>query len=102
MVTNGTRLLLVHSPLDISAPWQAQASKINKEAFELGVNLFVYGAGRGTFRNRLDSPYIPEPTGIASKTITINRLATTAPRTPSLTPWARFARYFSSGTPTSD
>jgi Domain of unknown function (DUF4159) len=94
MVTNGTRLLLVHSPVDISAPWQTQSSKIKKEPFELGVNLFVYGAGRGTFRNRLDSPYIPEPTGIASSTITIGRLRYDGSWNPEPYAWTRFARYF--------
>ncbi|HSV12784.1 MAG TPA: DUF4159 domain-containing protein, partial [Tepidisphaeraceae bacterium] len=74
MVTNGTRLLWVHSPVDISPAWQERGFKTSLSTFQLGVNLFVWAAGRGDFRNRLDSPYIPQPSGDPQQTITVARL----------------------------
>src|SRR4029077_6217939 len=41
MVTNGTRLLMVHSPADISPAWQERGFKTSPQIFQLGVNLFV-------------------------------------------------------------
>jgi hypothetical protein len=60
-VTNGSRLLLVHSPTDLALRWQRRDDKRDKAAFEFGTNLLVYAAGKRDLRNRLDSPYVPPP-----------------------------------------
>ena len=39
-VTNGSRVLMVHSPSDLTQHWQLRADKSKRAAFELGVNLF--------------------------------------------------------------
>jgi hypothetical protein len=59
-IQNGTRLLLVHSPTDLGAAWQSRDAKRNPAAFQLGLNLFVYAAGKRDLRNRLDATYVPE------------------------------------------
>ncbi len=94
MVTNGTRVLLVHSPTDISPVWQDRMYRAKKETFQLGVNLFLYAAGRGNFRNRLDSPYIPEPATIATASLQVARLKYAGPWDPEPYAWIRFSRYF--------
>src|SRR5206468_527416 len=72
-VSNGARLLMVHSPGDLSNAWQLRASISRKEAFDLGGNLYVYATGKEQFRNRLDTPAVPEPPE-TTKTIHLARL----------------------------
>jgi hypothetical protein len=61
-VTNGSRVLLVHSPTDIAIHWQGRAERTHRTVFELGVNLFLHAAGKTDLRNRLASPYV-QPAG---------------------------------------
>ncbi len=60
-ISNGVRLLMVHSPEDISQWWQLRADKTRKPVFEFGANLFIYTAGKTDLRNRLTSSVIPPP-----------------------------------------
>ncbi len=60
-VSNGARVMWVHSAVDISQYWQFRAELTKRPMFELGTNLFVYAAGKKELRNRLDTPYIPAP-----------------------------------------
>ena len=60
-ISNGVRLLMLHSPEDISQWWQLQADKTKAPVFELGANLFIYEAGKSDLRNRLSSAVIPPP-----------------------------------------
>ena len=61
-VSNGSRLLLVHSPTDVAWAWQARDDTVKTEhLFQIGLNLFVYAGGKRDLRNRLDPTYIPEP-----------------------------------------
>jgi len=60
-IGNGSRILLLHSPQDITSAWQARAEKTRRNVFELGVNMFVYAAGKTDLRNRLVSTYLPPP-----------------------------------------
>src|SRR5207249_1738453 len=59
-VSNGARLLLVHSPVDVAISWQARQEKARRVAFELGVNLFVYAAGKPDVHNRLAPLVYPQ------------------------------------------
>src|SRR5207248_6088951 len=61
-VSNGSRKLMVHSTDDIAGRWQASNPKRNQDAFELGLNLFVYTTGKAELRTKTDSPYILPPT----------------------------------------
>jgi hypothetical protein len=60
-VSNGSRLLLVHSPEDLGRIWQLHETVAKPMPFQVGLNVFIAAAGKTTFRNRLRSPYLPEP-----------------------------------------
>jgi hypothetical protein len=95
MVTNGSRILMIHSPGDLSAVWQERMTRgKEKETFQFGVNLFIWAAGRNNFRNRLDSPYIAEPTGFPTATINVARIKYDGNWDPEPYAWTRFSRYF--------
>jgi hypothetical protein len=60
-VSNGSRVLMLHSPKDVAISWQFRDEKFRRDHFELGANLFLYAAGRRDFRNRLDGTFVPAP-----------------------------------------
>jgi hypothetical protein len=92
-VFNGSRWLLVHCPTDsLSGAWQ-DATAVQKDRFQLGVNLFIYAAGRGNYRNRLDTPYVPEPANPAMTTINVARLSYDGNWDPEPYAWTRLGRY---------
>src|SRR5205085_2685359 len=96
-ISNGSRILWVHSPQDISQYWQTRADRTHREAFETGVNLFLWAAGRADLRNRLNSPYLPEPTSPRRYTLRLARLRHgTADNQwdPEPLAWQRFGRWF--------
>jgi hypothetical protein len=60
-LSNGARIVMLHSPEDLTQGWQLRAEKTRRNAFELGVNLFIFATGKADFRNRLSSTWLPEP-----------------------------------------
>jgi hypothetical protein len=92
-VTNASRLLLIHSPTDVADGWQLNWTDEKKMAFQLGVNLFVYAAGKGNLKNRLSSNYIPEYPGAVTSTRQIARLQYAAEWDPEPYAWTRFGRF---------
>ncbi|HEX2973595.1 MAG TPA: DUF4159 domain-containing protein, partial [Tepidisphaeraceae bacterium] len=52
-VSNGSRILMVHSPQDLSTAWQVR-NGTKRENWELAINLFTYATGKGDLRNRLN------------------------------------------------
>ena len=94
VVRNGTRILMVHSPQDLAGAWQQRAEKTKRGEFELGVNLFIYAAGKADLRNRLASPYLPEPAEQPTGTVKVARLKYPGNWDPEPGAWRRFARYF--------
>lgn len=94
-VSNGSRILMVHSPTDISGAWQLRQEKSKRSIFELGTNLFLYAAGKGDLRNRLTSSYIEAPRGApGGGTLKIARLKYPSNWNPEPMAWVRFSRYF--------
>jgi hypothetical protein len=94
-VTNGARLLLVHSPADVAKAWQVRDETKDRAQFELGVNLFVYAAGKRDYRNRLDSPYLPDPGKAPLGRVKVARLSYAGGSwSPEPGAWPRFARKF--------
>jgi len=93
-VTNGSRVLLLHSPGDLNFAWQQRAEKSKRPMFELGVNTFVYAAGKADLRNRLSSPYLPAPTEAARETFKVARVRYNGNWDPEPAAWYRFARSF--------
>ena len=100
VVRNGSRILMVHSPTDLSASWQQRAEETKRPAFELGMNLFVYACGKAELRNRLASTYIAAPTAPARGTVQLARLKYPANWDPEPWAWERFARAFQRDTGT--
>ncbi|HSI32525.1 MAG TPA: DUF4159 domain-containing protein, partial [Tepidisphaeraceae bacterium] len=58
-VTNGVRVLMVHSSADLSQHWQLRQEKTKRNLYEFGMNLFLYASGKADLKNRLASPVIP-------------------------------------------
>ncbi len=93
-VFNGARLLWVHSPTDLAINWQQRAEKSKREAFELGVNLFVYAGGKTELRNRIEDRAIAKPDFTSSSSMAIARIKYAGQWDPEPVAWPRFARYF--------
>ncbi|MDB5297092.1 MAG: hypothetical protein JWO31_3075, partial [Phycisphaerales bacterium] len=96
-VSNGSRLLLVHSPKDVAVAWQrrdAKDPKLGQPAHRLGVNLFVYAAGRRQelYRHRLESAFVPARPGPAAAAVAVARLRYAGNWDPEPGAWPRFAR----------
>jgi hypothetical protein len=92
-VSNGSRLLMIHSDVDLAADWQMRAERSKRASFELGVNMFIYAAGKADFRNRLSSTYLPEPPS-SSYRVRIARVYYGGNWDPEPYAWQRFARWF--------
>jgi hypothetical protein len=90
-VSNGARLLLVHSPVDVASKWQLHDWRPNLNAYRLGADLFVYAAGRRDFRNRLDTAYVAAPPRPPTYTFNVARLRFTGDWNPEPFAWTRFS-----------
>ena len=97
-VSNGARLFMVHAPTDITQHWQMRQEKSRRGMFELGINLFLYAAGKGDLRNRISSPYIPPQGTAGGGSVKIVRLKYAGNWDPEPMAWTRFSRYFQRAT----
>ena len=93
-VFNGARLLMLHSPTDIARAWQVRDQKIKRPLFNLGINLFLYAAGKRDLRNRLESPYVSDPGDPVNGSVGVARLEYAGNWDPEPGAWRRFARWF--------
>ncbi len=93
-VSNGARLLIVHSPTDLSRAWQLRQQKVAKMPFEFALNLFQYASGRHELRNRLETNVIAAPKAVPSYTIAVARLRYGGNWDPEPYAWTRFSRWF--------
>jgi hypothetical protein len=93
-VSNGARLLLVHSPTDLARHWLLRPLKSNRPSYETAVNVAVYAIGKREFRNRLSTIYVPEFEGHTIGTIPIARLKYDGQWNPEPGAWRRMARVF--------
>lgn len=91
-VGNGSRLLLVHSPRDLGNAWQGRYDRVRPDDFRIGVNIFLYAAGKGALRNRLDSPIVPIPPNSGARPIAIARLSYAGNWNPEPFGWTQFTR----------
>jgi hypothetical protein len=97
-VDNGVRLLMIHSPTDLSNAWQVRASESRKAPFQLGVNLYLYATGKEQFRNRLDTRAIPDSLGGLAPTYEIAQVQYDGNWNPEPGAWPRFAKSFENNT----
>lgn len=73
-VSNGSRLLMLHSPTDIALDWQQRKDKTKETTFQTGLNIFLYAAGKSDLRNRLTSPVVRPPNTPVLHTVKVARL----------------------------
>ncbi|QOV92157.1 DUF4159 domain-containing protein [Humisphaera borealis] len=122
-VSNGSRLLMVHSPSDITLKWQQRADRAFEarpdparpatvvapdsetktrmlSSFHFGMNLFVYAAGKRDLRNRLDSAWIERPAAAPVDTIRIARIQYGGNWDPEPGAWERYGNWFQQTTGT--
>lgn len=95
MISNGARALLMYSPEDLSRYWQTRdkLSPRAKPAFEMGMNLFVYAAGKRDLRNRLESSWIAAAKTSPVFTIPVARLQYAGNWDPEPAAWPRFSNW---------
>ena len=93
-MTNGSRILWIHSDNDLSSAWQARSEKVKRPAFDLGVNLFLWATGKQTPRNRLATAFIPEPRREPLSAMRVARVRYAGNWDPEPWGWKRFARQF--------
>ena len=94
MVSNGIRTLMIHSPQDLSMAWQGRMEQTRAPAFQFGVNLFLYAAGKGDLRNRVASNAIANPPAVTGGKIQVAFLRYAGDWNPEPAAWPRFARWF--------
>jgi hypothetical protein len=87
------RLVWVHSPTDLAVSWQQRAMVTKREAFELGVNLFAFAAGKSDLRHRLEPRAIPAPAAAPAATVSLARLNVGGLWDPWPGAFGRFGRY---------
>jgi hypothetical protein len=93
-VSNGSRLLLLHSPTDLNKAWQTRDFAEHPNQFQMGMNIFIYAAGKANLRNKLKTPYVPEPDVKPVLTTTIAQLQYLGNWNPEPAALPRFARLF--------
>lgn len=99
MATNGSRILMVYSAIDMARFWQARdTSPKARPYYEVAANLFFYASGKLGFRNRLETLYVAEPKVPPVATYPVARLSYAAEWDPEPGAWRRFANIFWRGT----
>jgi hypothetical protein len=93
-VSNGARLLMVHSPTDVTQYWQMRQEKTRRSLFELGINLYLYASGKSDLRNRLASTFIPPQGAAGGGSVSVVRVKYPGNWDPEPVAWGRFGRYF--------
>ncbi|HEV8378553.1 MAG TPA: DUF4159 domain-containing protein, partial [Tepidisphaeraceae bacterium] len=93
-ISNGSRILMLHSPQDLSQYWQLRSEKTQRNVFELGVNMFIYAAGKADLRNRLSSSYLPASNQEPSYHVRLARLKYGGLWDPEPGAFPRFAKWF--------
>ena len=100
MVTNGSRILLLHSPKDVARYWETRDDKLHKRLFQLGLNISLYAGGKGDLRIKRLADYPPEPPGLAkdAQRIKLLRLMYNGNWDPEPGSWERYRRVFQNST----
>jgi hypothetical protein len=91
-VTNGSRVLMLHSPTDLTTAWQVR-DLTKRPSFELPINLFIYASGKAELRNRLSSPHMEMPSPKAVHAVRLARIKHAGNWNPEPHAWDRFSRY---------
>lgn len=92
MITNGSRVLMVHSEKDLAQYWQLKEQKEHRPVFELGVNLYAYAGGKSGVRNRLESWALPPVDARPIARLKLARVKFAGNWDPEPGAWRRFTR----------
>ncbi len=90
-VSNGVRLLAVHSPAEVSLAWQMNAYATKKDIFCLGANIYFYATDKGSLRNRGVSPWPTAKTFRSRKSLKVAIVKYTGNYNPEPLAWKRFS-----------
>jgi hypothetical protein len=93
IVTNGSRILMIHSPTDITSGWVARKAENREQSSQLALNIHTYATGKAELRNRIESTYLAEPTDPPSRTISLARIRYGGNWDPEPGAWPRFSRF---------
>jgi hypothetical protein len=93
IVTNGSRILMIHSPTDITSGWVARKAENREQASQLALNIHTYATGKAELRNRIESTYLAEPPDPPTRTISLARIRYGGNWDPEPAAWPRFSRY---------
>jgi Domain of unknown function (DUF4159) len=93
VITNGSRILMMHWPEDLTHFWQLRQDRLGRTSFELGVNLALYAAGKSELKNRLETDFIAMPPGKGAASIQVARLRYGGNWDPEPAAWARASRW---------
>lgn len=91
-VSNGARLLMVHCPVDLARGWSQYDPRDALPAYQMGLNIFIYAAGKVEYHNRLDNTYLPEPSSPPTYTVHLARVRYNGNWDPEPFAWAHFSR----------
>jgi hypothetical protein len=92
-ISNGSRLLIVHSPQDISKVWQSAEVQTRPELWQTATNLFIYSVGHSDLKNRLANAHLPEPKDDPSRKLPVARITYDGNWDPEPGAWRRFATW---------
>jgi hypothetical protein len=93
-ITNGSRVLMLHFPTDVTKFWQLRQDRLHRPAFELGTNLALYAAGKSELKNRLDSDSIAMPEDQPAASMQMARVKYPGNWDPEPGAWPRARRWF--------
>lgn len=93
-ISNGARLLMLHSPTDLAQGWHLRDAYLDKAAFQVGMNLFAYAAGKQDLRYRINSTDVPQPPDATIAEVPIARLQYGGAWDPEPSAWERFSKVF--------
>src|SRR3712207_7627167 len=92
---------MLHSPTDVARWWQQRDDKGHRSAFQLGINLFFYAAGKRDLRNRINENYVPPLKAAPIDTVRVARLQyASAGWDPEPGAWRRYVNWFQQRTGT--
>jgi len=93
MVTNGSRVLWLHSPTDVASRWERRNEKSDPDGFGFGINVSVFATGLAPFRDRLQTYVEPGKPFPKPRSFPIARLTYDGSWNPEPAAWENFGRW---------
>jgi len=90
-VSNGVRILALHTMSDLPMQWQTYSCVTRADAFELGFNMIYYTTDRASFRHRGTSPWPEKRPVVPLRRAKVARVRYDGNWDPEPLAWERFA-----------